>query len=75
MKSLDFMWVCHDETVLFHQSSFFFSLKDAQLDRLKNYFKFALKLTLKAHTYFGVKHHHQEAHYLSLAKVTIVKMS
>jgi hypothetical protein len=34
-----------------------------------------LKLTLKAPTCFGVKHHNQGAHYLSLAKVTIVKMS
>jgi len=29
----------------------------------------------KASTCFSVKHHHQRAHYLSLAKVTIVKMS
>jgi hypothetical protein len=48
---------------------------DAQLDSLKINFKFALKLTLKTPTFFGVKHHHQGAHYLNLAEVTIVKMS
>jgi ssDNA-specific exonuclease RecJ len=51
-----------------HDQSFLTT--DAKLDSLKN-FKFALKTP----TYFDVKHHHQEAHYLSLAKVTIVKMS
>jgi hypothetical protein len=40
-----------------------------------NNFKFALNLTLKGPTYFGVKHHHQGTHYLSFAKVTVVKMS
>jgi len=49
-----------------------FSPTDAQLDSLKNKFKFALKLTLKAPTCFGVKHHHQGAHYLSPAKVIVV---
>jgi hypothetical protein len=53
-----------------------FSPTDAQLDSLKNHFKFALKLTLKGSYMFRCeKHHHQGAHYLSLAKVTIVKIS
>jgi hypothetical protein len=39
-----------------------FSPTDAQLDSLKSNFKFALKFTLKAPTYFGVKHHHQGSH-------------
>jgi hypothetical protein len=55
--------------------SFFFSPTDAQLDSLKNNFKFALKLTLKSSYIFGVKHHRQGAHYLSLGKVTVVKTS
>ena len=54
----------------------FFLPTDAQLDSLTNNFKFALKLANeKAPTCFGVKHHHQGAHCLSLPKVTIVKMS
>jgi len=49
---------------------------DAQLDSLKNNFKFALKLTLKGSYMFRCeKHHPQGAHYLGVAKVTIVKMS
>jgi len=43
---------------------------------LKNNFKFALKFTLKSFYMFRCKKHHpQRAHYLSLAKVTDVKMS
>jgi len=54
----------------------FFPPTDAQLDSLKNNFKFALKLTLKSSYMFrSEKHHHQGAHYLSLAKITVVKMS
>jgi len=46
------------------------------LDNIKNIFKFALKLTLKSSYMFRCeKHHHQGAHYLSIAKVTVVKMS
>ena len=52
-----------------------FSPTDAQLDSLKNNIKFLLKLTLKTPTYFSVKHHLQGMYHLSLAKVTIVKMS
>jgi hypothetical protein len=49
---------------------------DAQVDSIKNNFKFALKLILKSsHMFRYEKHHHQGAHYLSVAKVTIVKMS
>jgi hypothetical protein len=47
---------------------------DAQFDSNKNNFKFALKLTLKTTTCFIVKHHHQGAHCLSLAKFTVFKM-
>jgi hypothetical protein len=55
---------------------FFFSPTDTQLDNLKNNIKFALKLTLKGSSMFRCeKHHHQGPRYLSLAKVTIVKMS
>jgi hypothetical protein len=55
---------------------FFFSPTDARLASLKNNFKFALKLTLKDSYMFRCeKHHHQRAHYFSLAKVTVVKMS
>jgi hypothetical protein len=54
----------------------FFSPTDAQLDSLKNKFKFALKFTLKGSYMFRCeKHHPQGAHCLSLAKVTIVTMS
>jgi len=54
----------------------FFSPTDAQLYSLKNNFKFALKLTLKGSDKFRCeKHHHQGTHELSLAKVTIVKIS
>jgi hypothetical protein len=54
----------------------FFSPTDAQLDILKNNFKFALKLTLKSSYMFRrEKHHPQGTHYLSLAKVTTVKIS
>jgi hypothetical protein len=43
---------------------------------LKNNFKFALKLTLKGSYMLRCeKHHPQGTHYLSLAKVTVVKMS
>jgi hypothetical protein len=52
-----------------------FSPTDAQLENFKIKFKFSLKLTLEAPTYFGAKHPHQGAHYLSLSKVAIVKMS
>jgi len=53
-----------------------FSPTDAQMYSLKDNFKFALKLTLKSSYMFQCKKHHQQrAHYLSLAKVTIVKMS
>jgi hypothetical protein len=54
-----------------------FSPTDAQLDSLKNNFKFALKLTLKCPYMFrcAKHHHHQGSHYLSLAKVTVVKIS
>jgi hypothetical protein len=49
---------------------------DAQLDSLKNNFKFALKLTLKGSYMFRCeKHHPQGAHYLSIAEVTVVKVS
>jgi len=44
------------------------------LDSLKK-FKFELKFTLKIPICFGVKHHPQGPHCLSLAKVTVVKMS
>jgi hypothetical protein len=55
-----------------HQS---FSQTNAQLDSLKNNFKFALKLTLQgSHMFRCDKIHPQGAHNLSLAKVTIVKM-
>jgi len=54
----------------------FLSQTDAQLDNIKNNFKFVLKLTLKSSYMFRCeKHHHQGAHYLSLAKVTSVKMN
>jgi hypothetical protein len=54
----------------------FYSPTDAQLDSVKNNFKFALKLTLKGCYMFRCeKHHPRGAHYLSLAKFTIVKMS
>jgi hypothetical protein len=54
----------------------FFSPTDAQLDNLKNNFKFALKFTLKSSYMFRCeKRHPQGAHNLSLAKVTVVKMS
>ena len=54
----------------------FFSPTDAQLDNLKNNFKFALKLTSKDSYMFRCeKRHPQGAHYLILAKVTVVKMS
>ena len=47
-----------------------FSPTDAQLDKLKNNFKFALKLILKGSYMFRCeKHHPQGAHCLSLAKV------
>jgi len=53
-----------------------FSPTDAQLDIIKNNFKFALKFTLKGSYMFRCeKHHPQGVHYLGLAKVTIVKMS
>jgi hypothetical protein len=53
-----------------------YSPTDAQLESLKNNFKFALTLTLKGFYMFRrEKHHPQGAHYLNLAKVTIVKMS
>jgi hypothetical protein len=59
-------------------SSAFFSRTyraDAQLDCLKNNFKFALKLTIKGSYMFRcVKHHPQGAQNLSLVKVTIVKI-
>jgi hypothetical protein len=44
-----------------------FSPTDAQLDRLKNNFKFALKLILKTPTCFGTKHHPQGAHMATYA--------
>jgi len=48
----------------------------AQLDSIKNNFKFALKLTLKHPYVFRCKTpSSQRAQCLSLAKVTIVKMS
>ena len=53
----------------------FFLPPDAQLDSFKNNFKFALNFTLKSSYMFRHKTHPQEAHYLRLAKVTIVKMS
>jgi hypothetical protein len=53
-----------------------FSPTDAQLDSLKNNFKFALKLALKGCYMFRCeKHHPRGAHCLSLAEVTVVKMS
>jgi cobalamin biosynthesis protein CobD/CbiB len=52
----------------------FFSPTDAQLDSLKNNFKFALKLTLKGSYMFRCeKHHPQGANYLSLLKVQLLK--
>jgi hypothetical protein len=52
-----------------------FSPTDAQLDSLKNNFKFALKLTLKGSYMFRCeKQRPQGAHYLSRAKGTVVKM-
>jgi hypothetical protein len=53
-----------------------FSPTDAQLDSLKNNFKFPLKLTLKGSYMFRCeKRHPQETRNLSLAKVRIFKMS
>jgi hypothetical protein len=55
-----------------------FSPTDAELDSLKNNFKFGLKLTLRGSYMFQCeKHHNQGAHYeyLSLAEVTVVKMN
>jgi hypothetical protein len=53
-----------------------FSPTDAQLDILKDNFKFALNLTLKGSYLFRCeKHHPQGAHRLGRAKVTVVKMS
>jgi len=53
-----------------------FSTTNAQSDNLKNNFKFALKLTLKGSYMFRCdKHHPQGAHHMSLAKVTVVRMS
>jgi hypothetical protein len=52
-----------------------FSPNDAQLDSLKNNFKLALKFTLKGSYMFRYeKHHTQEAHCLSLAKVAPVRI-
>jgi len=42
---------------------------------LKNNYKFALKLTLESTYMFRLKHHHLGAHHLSLAKVTVIKIS
>jgi len=53
-----------------------FSPTDAQLDSLKNNIKFRLKFTSKSSYMFRCeKHYHQRAHYMSLAKVPVVKMS
>ena len=71
-----------DVLLCFHGNTFnnhytyqsFFLPTDAQLDSLKNNFKFALKLTLKTPTCFGVKHHHIREHTVwALLKLQLLK--
>jgi hypothetical protein len=53
-----------------------FSTTDPQVDSLKNNFKFSLKLTLKGcYIFRREKHRPEGANHLSLAKVTVVKVS
>jgi hypothetical protein len=48
-------------------SKFFYSPTDAQVNCLKNNFKFTLKFTLKQLRHVSVQsHHHQGAHYSCL---------
>jgi hypothetical protein len=53
----------------------FFSPTDAQLDSLKNKYKFALKLTLKSSYMFRCKTPPSGSTLSELAKVTVVEMS
>jgi hypothetical protein len=70
------LYVHYLDELLFQVIRVLFLPTAAQLDIIKNNFKFALKLPLKGSYMFRCeKHNLQEAHYLSLAKVTIVKMS
>ena len=76
----EFLFVCFtlmsDSSKIKQKIIKVFSPTDPQLDSLKNNFKFALTLTLKcSYMFWCEKHHPQGAHYLNLAKVTIVKMS
>jgi hypothetical protein len=49
-----------------------FSQTDAQLESLKNNFKFAI---LKAPTCFGVKHHHQFVMLCSVADYRLIRVT
>ena len=55
-------------------SKFSYSPNDAQVDGLKDNFKFTLKLTLKQLRHVSVQsHHHQGAHYSCLLKLQLLK--
>jgi len=49
----------------------FYSPTDAQLNCLKNSFKFTLKLTLKQLQHVCVNHHHQGAHYSDVTETCL----